>query len=203
MKLKKALYVDHTLFIKHSLDSKCTLLLVYVDNMIIIDNDEIRKLTLKEKLTTQFEMKKLGKLKVIYFKQDIFIFERKYVLNLIKETGKLGRKTKKYLLKKTIRLIECEKSSTIEKSKYQRLIGKLLYLSYTRPNITYIVNTLAIKIYTNIDFTRLIVDRRSYFRILYVLRRKSIKYEEPIKLFCDNKSTINIVHNLVHNLVHH
>ncbi|RDY10983.1 Copia protein, partial [Mucuna pruriens] len=33
------------------------------DDMIVIDDDGIEKLTLKEKLTTQFEMKELGKLK--------------------------------------------------------------------------------------------------------------------------------------------
>ncbi|RDX79462.1 hypothetical protein CR513_40107, partial [Mucuna pruriens] len=54
---------DHTLFIKHSLDGKLTLLLVCVDDMIVTNDDEIEKLTLKEKLATQFEMKELGKLK--------------------------------------------------------------------------------------------------------------------------------------------
>jgi len=34
---------DHTLFIKHSLNGKLTLLLVYVDDMIIIGDDEIEK----------------------------------------------------------------------------------------------------------------------------------------------------------------
>ncbi|RDX71604.1 hypothetical protein CR513_49032, partial [Mucuna pruriens] len=42
----------HTLFIKHSLDGKLILLLVYVDNMIVIGDNEIEKLTLKEKLAT-------------------------------------------------------------------------------------------------------------------------------------------------------
>ncbi|RDX87107.1 hypothetical protein CR513_31457, partial [Mucuna pruriens] len=43
---------DHTLFIKHSFDSKLTLGLLYVNNMIVIGDDEIDKLTLKEKLAT-------------------------------------------------------------------------------------------------------------------------------------------------------
>ncbi|RDX77849.1 hypothetical protein CR513_41959, partial [Mucuna pruriens] len=43
---------DHILFIKHSSDGKLTLLLVYVDNMIVTGHDEIEKLTLKEKLAT-------------------------------------------------------------------------------------------------------------------------------------------------------
>ena len=54
---------DHTMFIKHSLNGKLILLLVYVDDMIITGDDEIKKQTLKERLTAQFEMKDLGKLK--------------------------------------------------------------------------------------------------------------------------------------------
>nr|KYP47675.1 Retrovirus-related Pol polyprotein from transposon TNT 1-94 [Cajanus cajan]KYP47687.1 Retrovirus-related Pol polyprotein from transposon TNT 1-94 [Cajanus cajan] len=42
---------DHTLFIKHSSTGKLTLLLVYVDDMIIAGDDETEKLALKEKLT--------------------------------------------------------------------------------------------------------------------------------------------------------
>nr|KYP41832.1 Retrovirus-related Pol polyprotein from transposon TNT 1-94 [Cajanus cajan] len=87
---------DHTLFIKHSSTGKFALLFVYVDDMIIAGDDETEKLALKEKLAAQFEMKDLGKLKyflgieVAYSKNGIFISQRKYVLDLLKETGKLG-----------------------------------------------------------------------------------------------------------------
>ncbi|RDX95734.1 putative mitochondrial protein, partial [Mucuna pruriens] len=80
----------------------------------------IEKLTLKEKLATQFEMKELGKMKyflrikVAYYKQGIFISQRKYLLNLLKETGKLGCKTSMVLIKQNYR-IGCEESPTIEK----------------------------------------------------------------------------------------
>jgi len=41
---------DHTLFIEHSLEGKLTLLLVYMDDMIVIGDDEQEKQILKEKL---------------------------------------------------------------------------------------------------------------------------------------------------------
>ncbi|RDY05123.1 putative mitochondrial protein, partial [Mucuna pruriens] len=50
--------------------------------MIVTSDDEIEKLTLKEKLTTQFEMKELGKLKyflgieIAYSKQGSIVDKR-------------------------------------------------------------------------------------------------------------------------------
>ncbi|RDX82680.1 hypothetical protein CR513_36509, partial [Mucuna pruriens] len=43
---------DHTFFIKHSPNGKLTILLVYVNDMIVSGDNEIHKLTLKEKLAT-------------------------------------------------------------------------------------------------------------------------------------------------------
>nr|KYP53851.1 Retrovirus-related Pol polyprotein from transposon TNT 1-94 [Cajanus cajan] len=74
---------DHTLFIKHSPNGKLTILLVYVDDMIIVGDDEEEKLTPKKKLATHFEMKDLGRLKyflgieVAHSKKGIFISQRK------------------------------------------------------------------------------------------------------------------------------
>ncbi|RDX99177.1 putative mitochondrial protein, partial [Mucuna pruriens] len=116
--------------------------------MIVIGDDEIEKLTLKEKLATQFEMKELGKLKyflgieVAYSKQGIFISQRKYVLDILKQTGKLGCKTSGVPIEQNHR-IGSEESSIIEKSQYQRLVGKLIYLSHTRPDIAYAVNVVS------------------------------------------------------------
>jgi len=68
---------------KHSPKGKLTLLLVYVDDVIVARDDEHEKQILKEKLVTKFEMKNLRKLKyflrikVAYLKKGIFISQRK------------------------------------------------------------------------------------------------------------------------------
>ena len=53
---------DHTLFIKRKIE-RVTLLIIYVDDMIVTgdDTDEIKRL--QECLFTEFEMKDLGGLK--------------------------------------------------------------------------------------------------------------------------------------------
>jgi len=45
---------DHTSFIKHSVTGKLTLLMVFVDDIIIAGHDKIEKLALKEKVAAQF-----------------------------------------------------------------------------------------------------------------------------------------------------
>ena len=89
---------DHTLFTKHTTDGKKTILIVYVDDIIIIGDNSQEIGNLKKQLRTDFEVKDLGKLRnflgieVARSKEGIFISQRKYTLNLLKETCKLGCK---------------------------------------------------------------------------------------------------------------
>ena len=54
---------DHTLFIKHSTTGKVTILLVYVDDIIVTGDDSTERERLKKGLVQEFEIKELGKLK--------------------------------------------------------------------------------------------------------------------------------------------
>ena len=99
------------------------------------------KKKLKQRLAAQFEMKDLGKLKyflgikVAYSRQGIFISQRKYIIDLLKETGKLGCKTTGVQIEKNHRIENDEENPKVEKTQYQRLVAKLIYLSHTRPDI--------------------------------------------------------------------
>ena len=138
--LKKGIFIfqsqgDHTLFIKHSPEGKLTLLLVCVDDTIVAGDDEHEKQILKEKLAAQFEMNDLGKLKyflrieVAYSKKGIFISQRKYVIDLLKETSMINCKTTRVPIEQNHIIGSDEGSSTVNKGQYQRLIGKLIYLA--------------------------------------------------------------------------
>ena len=89
---------DHTLFFKHSCGGRVTALLVYVDDIIVTGNDCEEQVQLKDNLSKIFEIKDLGILKyflsieVAYSKAGIFLFQRKYILDLLHETGLLGGK---------------------------------------------------------------------------------------------------------------
>ncbi|CAI8590794.1 unnamed protein product [Vicia faba] len=119
----------HTLFIKNSQNGKLTILLVYIDYIIIAGNDGFEKKNLRKELAAQFEMKDLGKLKyflgmeVAYSKQGIFIFPRKYVLDLLKNTGKLGCKPNRVPIEQNQKIGSDQESPRVDKAQYQRLVG--------------------------------------------------------------------------------
>ena len=53
---------DHTLFLKYSLGGKVTILIVYVDDIILSRDNMVGMNHLKKCLTTEFEIKGLGAL---------------------------------------------------------------------------------------------------------------------------------------------
>ena len=55
--------IDHTMFIKHSGEGGVTMLIVYVDDIILTSDDQREMDRLKASLATKFEIKDLGPLK--------------------------------------------------------------------------------------------------------------------------------------------
>ncbi|CAA7039177.1 unnamed protein product [Microthlaspi erraticum] len=102
--------------------------LVYVDDLIIVD---------------------LGKLK--YFlgieisrgPDGIFLSQRKYALDIIAETGNLGCRPALTPLEQTHQLASVESPLFGDPTKYRRLMGRLIYLLNTRPELCYSVHLLS------------------------------------------------------------
>lgn len=140
---------DHTLFVRHSGNGKTTVLLVYVDDIIVTRDDEDGIRYLKECLLKEVDIKELGKLKyflgieVALSKQGIFVSQQKYVYDLLKETGKLGSKPATTPIEYNHRLTEASEDLSVDKWSYQRLVGRLIYLSHTRPDIGYAVSVVS------------------------------------------------------------
>jgi hypothetical protein len=125
---------DHTMFFKRT-EGKIAILIIYVDDMIITGDDKVEIEKLQMKLSKEFEMKNLGGLK--YFlgievsrsKKGIFLSQRKYVLDLLAETGMLDCKPVSTPMEQNVKFEICPDQCPTNKEKYQRLVGKLIYLS--------------------------------------------------------------------------
>ncbi|BBG98715.1 HXXXD-type acyl-transferase family protein, partial [Prunus dulcis] len=139
---------DHTLFVKHR-QNKVTALIIYVDDMIITGNDVDEMSKLQGNLAVEFEMKDLGDLKyflgveVARSSKGIFLSQRKYVLDLLKETGMLGCKPVETPIVEKHHLCLDPEQKLVDKGRYQRLVGRLIYLAHTRPDIAYAVSVVS------------------------------------------------------------
>lgn len=128
---------DHTLLIKHSPSGEVVVLLVYVDDIIMTGNDDKERQTLRQCLAKEFEIKELGRpkyflgIEVAYSKQGIFISQQKYITDLLKETGMTACKPATILIDPNTKLSKAEEDIEVDNERYQRLIGRLIYLSHT------------------------------------------------------------------------
>lgn len=139
---------DHTLFIKHSKKGSLIALLVYVDDIIVTGDDIEEQQQLKKDLAREFDLKDLGKfryflgIEVAYSKDDIFLSQRKYPMELLEETRMLGGRTTDTPLEPNLKLGDSN-SPIVEKGRHQRLVGRLIYLSHTRPDIAFAVSLVS------------------------------------------------------------
>ncbi|CAN6698728.1 unnamed protein product [Malus baccata var. baccata] len=139
---------DHTLFIKR-MGGKVTLLIIYVDDMVVTgdDTEEIKRL--QGYLSSEFEMKDLGGLKyflgieVARSRDGIYLSQRKYVLDLLSETGMLACKPVETPIVQNHHLAIYQDQVPTNKERYQRLVGRLIYLSLTRPDIAYAISIVS------------------------------------------------------------
>ncbi|CAL2278311.1 unnamed protein product [Prunus armeniaca] len=156
----------HTLFLKHR-KGKVTALIIYVGDMIITGNDKHEISQLQDYLATVFEMKDVGGLKyflgieVARSQQDIFLSEMKYVLDLLTDTGMLDCKPADTPIVQNHHLGEYPYQVPTNKERYQRLVGRLIYLSHNRPDIAYAHGHLNIDGYSDADWAGNVTDRKS------------------------------------------
>ncbi|KAG8495219.1 hypothetical protein CXB51_012817 [Gossypium anomalum] len=150
---------DYSLFTKKQGD-KIVVLLVYVDDLLITGNDIGMIDELKRVLHSSFKMKDLGELKfflgieIARSNSGIVLSQRKYALELISDAGFGEAKPASTPLEQNKRfttveyddlvdLRSCNDELMQDVSTYQRLMGRLLYLTNTRPDISYAVQHLS------------------------------------------------------------
>uniref|UniRef100_A0ACD5U385 Uncharacterized protein n=1 Tax=Avena sativa TaxID=4498 RepID=A0ACD5U385_AVESA len=110
------------------------------------DDEEIR--CLKKTLAKSFEVKDLGYLhyflgiEVAYGAQGIYLSQRKYILDLLSETGMLECRPASTPIEQNHGII-ADSGDPVDKGEYQRLVGRLIYLSHTRPDIAYAVSIVS------------------------------------------------------------
>jgi hypothetical protein len=136
------------LFVKKSRNS-FTALLVYVDDKVLTGNilDEITHV--KTYLHAQFCIKELRPLKfflgieVAHSTKGINLNQRKYCLELLIEHNLLDCQHVSTLIDASVKVHVNEGLPLEDATSYRCLMGRLIYLTNTRPDISYAVQTLS------------------------------------------------------------
>ncbi|CAN6717067.1 unnamed protein product [Malus baccata var. baccata] len=122
--------------------------LIYVDDLIITGDNESEIEALKRSLHCTFSIKDLGRLK--YFlgiematsHKGLFLSQRKYAVDLLSEANLTDCKPAITPVDSKLK-IDLTGELLTNISYYQRLVGKLIYLTITRPDISHAVSLVS------------------------------------------------------------
>ena len=144
----KQSYSDYSLFTYQKGTIQLNIL-VYVDDLILSVNNVVALSAFKSYLCSCFHMKNLGILK--YFlgievarnSEGIYLCQWKYILDIIAESGNLGGKPASCPTEQNHQLARFTSPLFENVEQYRRLVGRLIYLAFTRPNLQYSVHILS------------------------------------------------------------
>ncbi|XP_038975142.1 uncharacterized mitochondrial protein AtMg00810-like [Phoenix dactylifera] len=145
-------------------------------------------------LNEEFKIKNLEQLKyvlgieVAWCKRGISLSQRQYALEILEEVGYLGCKRADFSMETNLKLHNTDEDLLTDPTSHRRLIGKLLYLTTTRPDIFYFVGKLSqfmnkpAKAHINATYRVLRYIKQNQGQGLYF----PVDSELHIKDFCDS-----------------
>ncbi|CAL8131707.1 unnamed protein product [Prunus armeniaca] len=89
----------------------------------------------------------------------VYVDDIIYVMDLLTETGMLGCKPADTPIEINHKLCEDMDQEPTNKEQYQRLVGRLIYLAHTKPDIAYVVSVVSQFMHSPSVFHRNAVDR--------------------------------------------
>ena len=164
-------HADHSLFLKRSSDSAFTTLLVYADDIVLSQNCINEITSIIAQLDAAFRIKDLGDLRfflgleVARITKGINVCQRKYALDLFHDTGLLGAKLASTPFDYCTKLSQDSGDPLLDPFSYRRLIGRLIYITTTRPDIAFVFQHLS-----QFVNSPTIVHHQATFRIIHYLK---------------------------------
>jgi hypothetical protein len=122
------------------------ILLLYVDDLFLTGEENLIT-DCKKKLVAEFEMKDLGLmhyflgLEVWQSPEKIFLNQGKYAVEILKRFDMLECKSMNTPMETKLKLLVDTSSELVDATLYRQIIGSLMYLTNTRPDICFVVNT--------------------------------------------------------------
>ena len=117
--------VDHSVFYHHNSTGQRTYLIVYEDDIVITDSDQVGIQKLKQHLFSHFQTKDLWKLdyflsiEVAQSNSEVVISQRKYTLVILANTGILDRKPIDTPIDPNVKLVPRQGESLQDPGRYR------------------------------------------------------------------------------------
>ena len=122
---------------------------MYVDDLIITGNNDDHITQVKTELHASFKMTDLGLLhyylgvEVFQRPHHIFISQSKYAADVLQRFGMQDCKPVLTPMEQNLKLSKFEGGEKVDSNTYRQLIGSLIYLTNTRPDLSYAANILS------------------------------------------------------------
>ncbi|KAK4395750.1 Retrovirus-related Pol polyprotein from transposon RE1 [Sesamum angolense] len=139
---------DHSVFVQTT-KTGMVVLAVYVDDILIIGSDINGIEETKTYLQKHFVTIDLGRpryflgIEIAHSKHGVSLSQRKYACDLLQETGLLGTKPVDTPTDSNMNFWNDDDNYLEDTTKYRRLVGKLIYLTVTRPDISFAVGLVS------------------------------------------------------------
>ncbi|KAJ4721194.1 Retrovirus-related Pol polyprotein from transposon TNT 1-94 [Melia azedarach] len=140
---------DPALMIQLSLSVTQDMRLLYVDDMIITGDDTDGIFALKTSLQKHFEMKDLGQLnyflglEVLSDSDGYYLSQAKYASDLLARADLTDSKVTSTPLEPNAKLTPLDGVSLKDATLYRQLVGSLVYLMVTRPDIFHAIHIMS------------------------------------------------------------
>eukprot|EP00253_Pinus_taeda_P026496 PITA_26496 len=139
---------EPTLYIKEN-DGKIIIVALYVDDLIFMSNDASLIANFKAVMKNEFEMTDLGFLR--YFlgievdqsENGVFISQDKYVEAVLKRFNMQNNKATVTPTLMGLKLTKEDSSKDFDPKMYKSIVGSLMYLTATRPDIMHAVSLIS------------------------------------------------------------
>jgi len=140
---------EHTLFLKNNSEGRMLIVSLYVDDLIYTRDDSEMVASFKHLMQRNFAITDLGKMR--YFlgvevkqcNEGIFISQHKYSTEILERFGMENCNMVCNPIVTGSKLVKDENARATDASKYKQMVGCLMYLLATRPNLAYSVCLVA------------------------------------------------------------
>jgi hypothetical protein len=128
--------------------NECMILVLYVDDLFLTNSERLI-VECKQALSAKFEMKDLGLmyyflgLEVWQKTNEIFLIQGKYTMKIMKKFSMKKCKSMTTPMVMDLKKMSDTNSEDVDPHLYRQLIGSLMYLVNTIPDIFYAVNVLS------------------------------------------------------------